>query len=501
MTTQSSASRQTAQAELDGLLRAVANEAELVDRLLGIPLNQLLEKLDEEGFSGALVWEAVQANPSIDLHRYREAFAPMQEEDLLALTPQQIQANHPELAQELLEIIGQHLLALGDDARVLETAGGTKNGNWGGSGSTWKTPGDRSKSEKAEAFTADGVETGAVALVVGGAGYLAYKIGESKGVWGDPDKHRIGGIKAEDWLSSGQSGLDPTLNRSSAVDNSFSILEGKSTGDKAEILDKLSGVISRPDLHPEQRDNLLANVKGSLWKGTPEQGALLADKVRNLEVTAAELNRKPLERDISSYDNRSVFRRIADKSAQAVGKTALVNGVNPNDEINNRRLMELQQREYYVQANIRQDKIDSPRPEEVDGVELSDMQRYFRGGIALSSDSLMQSAVSEDIAASEGSRSSIDLGDLAGQDESVGLRSDNPKMFVSNSQFDNLLERRTQGVDQALDSLKDDEVRDARELSHEIEQQLDRDLMAGLGKADVVIEDDEAVFRDVTMDA
>lgn len=167
MSASSSPIAQAAQAELDSLLRAVATDAALVDRCLEVPLNRVLERLDEEGFSGALVWEAVQADPNIDLDHYRKAVAPMPEAEVLALTPRQIQVNHPELAQELLEIIGRHLLALGKDEEFLQIAGGTKHGNFGGKGtSMWRPNQDRNKRERAEVIGAD-VAIGASVLMGG----------------------------------------------------------------------------------------------------------------------------------------------------------------------------------------------------------------------------------------------------------------------------------------------------------------------------------------------
>lgn len=170
-----------ATAELDSLLLAVAEDAKLVQRLLGIPLSQILGHLDEEGFSDSFVWEAIQADPSIDFDHYRALLAHIPESAILALSPREIQADHPELAHDLLETIGQHLLALADDGGLLQTAGGTKFGSWGGSGtSMWRTNSSRTKRQRVEARGSDTSIGVAAAITVGVVGYR-------KGWWGNRD--------------------------------------------------------------------------------------------------------------------------------------------------------------------------------------------------------------------------------------------------------------------------------------------------------------------------
>lgn len=179
MTPTSSQPGAAAAAELDSLLRAVAVDPTLVERLLRMPLSQLLEQLDEEGFSGSLVWEAIQADPNIEFDHYRALLTQIPEEEIMALSPREIQAEHPGLAQELLETIGQHLLAVADDDGLLQTAGGTKFGPWGGSGtSMWRTDNSRTKKEKMEARGTDSAIGVSAAITVGVVGY-------QRGWWGN----------------------------------------------------------------------------------------------------------------------------------------------------------------------------------------------------------------------------------------------------------------------------------------------------------------------------
>lgn len=86
----------------------------------------------------------------------------------LALSPPEVQSEHPELAQELFEIIEQHHLALADDNELLQTVGGTTFESLGGSEtSMWCSNNSRTNRERMKARGCDVSNGVTTAIIVG----------------------------------------------------------------------------------------------------------------------------------------------------------------------------------------------------------------------------------------------------------------------------------------------------------------------------------------------